>query len=665
MSENTKLIKINSRVIGTIFAFTLLIPSNIGIDFYGINFEDLPLIFVFFYLFTKKIINLEIRKFDRVYFTFISLFVLYTSFLVDDIKIFNKTNLRFYFYFTLSFLCVDFLIKNNNKIIEFFEPLSIVMLANFALILFQTSLPGTIDGWIPNNINSMNIFVSGRLGGFQGGGPNVIGIFCAIYSVICFYKLLTAQDSKIYIFENKKNTFFLIVSMINLLFTFSRGSFLALIVGMVSLLIFTDKFSRSFKYKIAIITTLFGVIAIYIFPSIFLKESNRSFLNSLGLQNVELFTGVGGGNYIKSVYQDYLITLEDDVLIEQFNISYSETDDEIKTVPEQNSLSAPVEGYLKLNFDYQDNILPRSTISFHYSDDGVTWKQLGSSHTNGVIIDLIENDSYFEVGGWGDGQSPGGQYLSGFLNKVEIKTDEYKREFIFSKSNRDKDYYLLTPEFRNEYENNVEFNNNSIRLDRPRDYWVALPNEVNLSGKDFEILIHLDLDSIPKGHETLFSQSSILRLNEDFNDQSWKWSIIDGRMYFFWIEEVISGYSNFVGGQSLRSGKLISNDGKFDSIISNFSLSQYDEITTSHNGFLTMAVEYGVFLILIILIFIIYLLISNFNKSNKLEIAIFLMLLAQNLTNDLVYAPDVSIYFWIIPFYFLSRTLKTKSSLNH
>ena len=32
-------------------------------------------------------------------------------------------------------------------------------------------------------------FVSGRLGGFQGGGPNVIGIFCAIYSLICIYKL--------------------------------------------------------------------------------------------------------------------------------------------------------------------------------------------------------------------------------------------------------------------------------------------------------------------------------------------------------------------------------------------------------------------------------------------------------------------------------------------
>jgi hypothetical protein len=149
-----------------------------------------------------------------------------------------------------------------------------------------------------------------------------------------------------------------------------------------------------------------------------------------------------------------------------------------------------------------------------------------------------------------------------------------------------------------------------------------------------------------------------LRLNEEFNDQSWKWSIIDGRMYFFWIEDVIFGYSNFVGGQSLRSGKLISNDGKFDSIITNFSLSQYDEITTSHNGFLTMAVEYGLFLIILILIFIFYLIVKNFNKANDSEVTILLMFVTQNLTNDLVYSPDVAIYFWIIPFYFLSNILK-------
>jgi len=658
MSGNVKLIKINSRIIGTIFAFTLLIPSNIGIDFYGINFEDLPLIFVFFYLLIKKIYQLKIIKYDRVFFIFIFFFIFYTSFLVEELEIFNQTNLRFYFYFTLAYLTVDYLKNNNNRILEFFEPLSIVMIANFGLILFQISLPGTIDGWISNNTDSTNYFDSGRLGGFQGGGPNVIGIFCALYSMICFYKLLAANDSKKYLIENKTNTLLLLISLLNLLFTFSRGSFLALMVGLLSLLMFTEKYSRSFKFKIGIAATLLGVVAIYMFPSIFLKESNRTFLNSLGIQNTELFVGVGGGNYIKSVYKDYLLTLEEDVLSDQFNISYSDSDYNSKSNVNDTSSSAPVSGYLKLKFDYQDNFLPRSIVSFFYSDDGVKWNQLGSNHTNGLIIDLIENDSYFEVGGWGDGQSLGGQYLSGFINKVVIQTDEYNREFIFSKGNRDKDYYLLTPEFRNEYEYNVEYKDNSISLDRPREYWVALPNEVNLSGKDFEISIQLDLNSIPRGHETLFSQSSILRLNEEFNDQSWKWSIIDGRMYFFWIEDVIFGYSNFVGGQSLRSGKLISSDGKFDSIITNFSLSQYDEITTSHNGFLTMAVEYGLFLIILILIFIFYLIVKNYNKSNESEVTILLMFVTQNLTNDLIYSPDVAIYFWIIPFYFLSNILK-------
>ena len=108
----------------------------------------------------------------------------------------------------------------------------------------------------------------------------------------------------------------------------------------------------------------------------------------------------------------------------------------------------------------------------------------------------------------------------------------------------------------------------------------------------------------------------------------------------------------------MRSGKLVSNDGKFDSIITNFSLSQYDEITTSHNGFLTMAVEYGLFLIILILISIFYLIVKNYNKSNKSEVTILLMFVTQNLTNDLVYSPDVAIYFWIIPFYFLSNILK-------
>ena len=53
-----------------------------------------------------------------------------------------------------------------------------------------------------------------------------------------------------------------------------------------------------------------------------------------------------------------------------------------------------------------------------------------------------------------------------FLHKVVIQTDDYNREFTFSRSNRNKDYYLLTPELRNEYEKNVELKEFN-RLDRP------------------------------------------------------------------------------------------------------------------------------------------------------------------------------------------------------
>ncbi len=175
------------------------------------------------------------------------------------------------------------------------------------------------------------------------------------------------------------------------------------------------------------------------------------------------------------------------------------------------------------------------------------------------------------------------------------------------------------------------------------------------------MVVNLEIDGIPKGNETIFSQSSILRINEEFNDQSWKWAIVDGRMYFFWIENVDNGYINYLGGKSLRSGNLISNNGQFDtSNIPEFDISQYDEITTSHNGFLTMAVEYGLLPVVSILFICLYLIFKNFQKKYTLEVTIFLMFFLQNLTNDLIYSPDVGIYFWLIPMYFFNNIIKVR-----
>ena len=71
-----------------------------------------------------------------------------------------------------------------------------------------------------------------------------------------------------------------------------------------------------------------------------------------------------------------------------------------------------------------------------------------------------------------------------------------------------------------------------------------------------------------------------------------------------------------------------------------------------------MSVEYGLLPVLIIVISIIYLILKNINKENTLVIVIFSMLITQNLTNDLIYAPDVSIYFWLVPILLLKKTLK-------
>ena len=245
--------------------------------------------------------------------------------------------------------------------------------------------------------------------------------------------------------------------------------------------------------------------------------------------------------------------------------------------------------------------------------------------------------------------------------KVNINTVNTFEEIYFTESNRDVEYFIYLPMSDQYYDNRndgkIVYKDDAVKLKRPRSYWIALPNENNISGQDFEIIIQLELNNIPKGNETLFSQSSILPEGGSVNNQSWKWSIIDGRMYFFWVEDIVSGYSNFLGGQSLRSGKLISEEGKFNSSISEFTLSQYDEITTSHNGFLTMSVEYGLLPVLIIVLGILYLVFKYFKKQYNFEIVILLMLLTQNLTNDLIYAPDVAIYFWLIPIFLMSDAL--------
>ena len=649
------------KLVGYTFAISLLIPPNVGLNIMGLNFEDLPLILLFGYLFYLKLDDYKknnLDKFDIYFLIFLSVFILYTNIFVESRGIFNQTNLRFYFYFFLSFIVVSICDSEKNKIEKIFEPLSLVMVVNLFIILTKFEINGNLNGWISNNTAGINPFTTGRLGGLQGGGPNVIGIICAISALVYLFKIFNSEDSNKNLKSKKFNLFIILISLLNLYLTYSRGSYLALGVGFLILLLVTNSIKKQNKFYLVILLTVVTLIFIYINPSIFLKQTNRGFLNELGFNNASLIQGTGGGNYIKSVYKEYLVTLDDKTLMDEFNITYSASEKNNNKKLSENT-EGPVDGgFLKLDFIYRDNYLPRSVISFHYSNNGTQWEQIGFDHTNGTVINLIQNDSYFEVGGWGDGQSNDDSYLDGVINEVEIKTETSINRYEFPKYKRGIDYFVLTPKLRNVYRGDLKYSESGIQLERPRDYWLALPNYVDLSKKDFSIVVGLDIDEIPKGNETIFSQSSILRLNEEFNDQSWKWSIVDGRMYFFWIENVDNGYSNYLGGQSLRSGKLISLDGKFQSIMSDFNISQYDEITTSHNGFLTMSVEYGILPVAFLLLSFLYLVFNNLNRNYLFEHIIFAMFLIQNLTNDLIYSPDIAIYFWIVPVYFLKNILR-------
>ena len=64
-----KLSKVNSGTVGSFFALTLLIPQNIGINLFGINLEDIPLIFIFTILLISNLLSEESNYFIDIFFS--------------------------------------------------------------------------------------------------------------------------------------------------------------------------------------------------------------------------------------------------------------------------------------------------------------------------------------------------------------------------------------------------------------------------------------------------------------------------------------------------------------------------------------------------------------------------------------------------------------------
>ena len=109
MLDGIKLQNLNAKKIGLAISISMLIPPNFGFNIFGINLEDLPLIILFFFLVQNKINNFEVTNFDKYSVFFILFFTIYSSSFNKNFDLINQTNLRFYFYFTMSYLIVDYM----------------------------------------------------------------------------------------------------------------------------------------------------------------------------------------------------------------------------------------------------------------------------------------------------------------------------------------------------------------------------------------------------------------------------------------------------------------------------------------------------------------------------------------------------------------------------
>ena len=304
-----------------LLALSLIIPPNIG-KILIFEYSDVPIVLFFILaLVSASKINRSHEKTDNFW-----LFLILFLFALFIILGFNTTTLRFIFYISIGFL-----IKKNSKYIEnkdleiFFLPLWFVSILNFSSFVLGYSLLNNSIGWITNYSDTSNIFLSGRLSGFQGSGPNVAGTIFGFFVIISFY-----------FYRNLKKKYFLILIYLNLFLffiTYSRGSYASLLA--ISLIFILLKI-KVLKYRVIYITGIFStfVVLLYFGPSDYiLKENDRSLLANIAISNIELSKGVGGGQYVEKIYEPYLLSVNPQLLEENLDITLNKV--ELGITPEQ------------------------------------------------------------------------------------------------------------------------------------------------------------------------------------------------------------------------------------------------------------------------------------------------------------------------------------------
>ena len=306
-----------------------------------------------------------------------------------------------------------------------------------------------------------------------------------------------------------------------------------------------------------------------------------------------------------------------------------------------------IQGFIKMKFQRNEGFLPRSSVTFYTSPDSLNWDMIGYPRTSGSVIKFNNNSSYLEIGGHSDGQSFGNTFLDAIVQEVTIFDSDSNQTIKFTEDNLGSQYFVFKPNSVSPYNANITFEDNGLKLYRPNKYWIAIENNYDFRN-DFEIIIKLSFPEIPWDRQTLISNTSIINNQV----QSWKLEIDDGRLFLYWAnEDGVFIETNTIGDKSLRSGVLIQDGGKISNIqppiVDPSFLSQ---LTTAHNGYLTFSVEFGILISLLFhtsIFYFIYKLLFIKKSENVYAVLAVLMFLLLNVTNDMIYSPDMFLLFII------------------
>jgi len=253
------LIRNKVSLVGFLILSSLFVPPNLTPSFLGIDIADGLLLSAFIVLLYNFLIskNKEFGLFDYLYLTITLFYFLFSSFYTElGLDILNTTNLRFIFYFLLSYFLFRILITNHSNLdeINFFRTFYILIPINFIFIFLKDSVSIKDVGWISANIDTNNLYLSGRLAGLQGSGPNVFGLISAISVVYFLHKILNNTAKNILL-----DYTMLLISFVCLIFSKSRGSYISLFLVFTFLALATSKVNRKN------ITTLFVYFSLLYF----------------------------------------------------------------------------------------------------------------------------------------------------------------------------------------------------------------------------------------------------------------------------------------------------------------------------------------------------------------------------------------------------------------